>query len=267
MQLQQQKLLNLELLRDIHVPKVLLSDNAAEFTSELLRKLCEFYEINKCQITAYKPSSNGAVERTNRKIKDILKTLVKPNTEDWDLALEDVQFTINNTVNETVGESPHYLLYGYEKRLPNTLLDDATPPRHTYNYDDYIAWKTRRTYETIKQTRTRLKEAQSVQAKYYDKNTAKPKIVVGAQVYVQNHVPEGPNVKVSAKFQGPYRVLEVLKLNKLKIISESDLKERIVHTNHVKVIKTDSWSNKRIVELLKEVEQEPINNKYNLRKR
>ncbi|XP_064098246.1 uncharacterized protein LOC135209523 [Macrobrachium nipponense] len=51
-------------------PQTLLSDNAGEFTSDILKKLCEFYETYKCQFTAYKPSSNEAVERTNRKIKE-----------------------------------------------------------------------------------------------------------------------------------------------------------------------------------------------------
>lgn len=253
-------------------PQVLLSDNAAEFTSDILTKLCDFYEIQKCQITAYKPSSNGAVERTNRKIKDVLKTLVTPSTEDWDLTLEDIQFTLNNTVNESIGETPHFLLYGYQKRMPNSLLDDAAPPRRTYNYEDYIAWKTRRTYETVKVTRARLKELHKKSSKYYNNRSTIPSLKVGQQVYVLNHVLEGPNIKVSPKFRGPYRVLEVLKLNKFKLMHEITLKESIVHWNHIKVVHSEPWSSTQLKDLSN---KDKIDNKiessmtprYNLRRR
>ena len=53
-------------------PQTLLSNNALEFTSKLFSKSCTFYNIKKCNIIAHKPSSNGLVERTNRKIIEIL---------------------------------------------------------------------------------------------------------------------------------------------------------------------------------------------------
>ena len=223
-------------------PEVLLSDNAPEFVSDSLKKLCEFFDIKKCEITAYRPSANGAVERANKKIKDVLRTIVTPQSQDWDLALEDVQFTINNTVNETVGETPHYLLYGYQKRLPNTLLDDAMPMRQTYNYDDYVAWKLKKTYETVKKTRQNLKKGQLINKRYYDTDAVAPSINEGTQVYVKLHVRDGPNEKISPKFAGPFRVIELLNGNKYKLVKESNFEEKIVHWNHIKVIKTDPWS-------------------------
>ena len=117
-------------------PEVLLSDNAPEFTGEVLRKLCEFYGIKKCETHPYKPRSNGAVERTNRKIKDVLKTVVNHTTVDWDMVIDDLQLTLNNTVNMSTGETTHFLLYGYQKHMPLTLLDDARPPKPSINYCD-----------------------------------------------------------------------------------------------------------------------------------
>ena len=63
-------------------PEVLVSDNASQFTSELLSKMFYFYDAKKVQITPYNPSSNGAVERANGKIKAILKTLIDPSNLD-----------------------------------------------------------------------------------------------------------------------------------------------------------------------------------------
>ena len=225
-------------------PELLLSDNAAEFTSEILRKLCEFFDINKVEITPYKPSSNGAVERMNGKIKTILKSIVTPDSNEWDLALEDVQMIINKTVNETTGDTPHYILYGYTKRLPISLTDDARKPNNSYNYDDYISERLRKYYYTVKKTREQIKRCQLVWERNY-KSKNKKQINVGMVVYVKKMVPEGPNIKLSPRFDGPYRVLSVLGNNKYKLIDEN-CKEKIVHYNHMKLITGDiehDWKN------------------------
>ena len=39
-------------------PEILLSDNAPEFTSELIQMLCSFYDIKKCEVHPYKQSYN-----------------------------------------------------------------------------------------------------------------------------------------------------------------------------------------------------------------
>ena len=222
-------------------PEVLLSDNAAEFTSEILKKLCEFYEIKKVEITAYKPSSNGAVERMNKKIKDVLRTMITPSTVNWDVALEDVQLVINNSVNETLGETPHFLLYGYQKRLPLSLLDDAKPPRILYNYEDVIALRVKTYYDTVKKVRKMLEKGYETNKKYY-KSEEKKNIRIGKKVYVIKNIPEGPNIKVSPKFEGPYRVLEIMKLNKYKLVHEHTHKEIIAHYNTLKLVKNDCWN-------------------------
>ena len=66
--------------------------------------------------------------------------MVDPNTVDWDMVIDDLQLTLNNSVNTSTGETPHFLLYGYQKHVPLALLDDARPPRRLTNYVDYSQW-------------------------------------------------------------------------------------------------------------------------------
>ena len=219
-------------------PQVLISDNAQEFTSELLNKLCDFYDIKKVEITPWKPSSNGVVERANGRIKNVLRTIITPDTVDWDIYVDDVQMVLNNSINSTVGESPHFLLYGYEKRLPLSLLDDAKPPKQTYNYDDYIGQRIVQYYKYVKRTRAMLQEGQKRYEKYY-KAAPKKNIEIGNKVYVLKMIKQGPNTKVSPKFEGPYRVVEVLNNNKYKLIDEK-CKERIAHYNNLKIVKSEN---------------------------
>ena len=47
-------------------PEILLSDNAAEYKSEALKRFCKFYNINKLEISPYHPQSQGLAERVNR---------------------------------------------------------------------------------------------------------------------------------------------------------------------------------------------------------
>ena len=223
-------------------PEVLLSDNAPEYTGEVMEKLCKFFEIRKVHITPYKPSSNIAVERANQKTKNILKSMITPEVVDWDKLMEDVQLVINNSVNCSTGETPHFLLYGYSKRIPVSLCDDAIPPKKCYNYDNYIDQKLNVYFKNVRRARQELNKSQKNWEIHY-KAREKKGVQKGTQVYVLKHVAEGPNFKVSPKFEGPYRVIEILKGNKFKIVDEKDTRERIVHYNHLKIVnmKNESW--------------------------
>ena len=220
-------------------PQTLLSDNALEFTSELFRKLCEFYQIKKVNIVAHKPSSNGLVEWTNRKIVEVLRTLVTPKTGDWDLSLDDIQLTINNTVNEATVETPHFLLYGVEWRMLYSLLDDSSPPLSYSSYGEYISFRTRQAWDVIRKTRSLLKDAfKRVKCKYdWSSQEHRPK--VGQKAYVLKPFKEGPLYKASRKFDGPFRIVEVLKLNRCRLRHVSTLKDRVEHINNLKLIAHD----------------------------
>ena len=187
----------------------------------------------------------------------MLRTVVSPSTVDWDTVIDSVQMTLNNTVNETTGETPHFLLYGYQKRMPATLLDDARPLQRFYNYNDYSVWRHRLTCDTSHKTRQAIKKAEAVNKTYYDRSAVKPSATVGRQVFVQLHVPEGPNFKVSPKFAGPFRINKVLPHNKYEILHETSLEKKVVHWNHLKLTSPDPWT-KNDVEIANSETEGPV---------
>ena len=65
-------------------PKVLLSDNGAEFNNQVLEAICRCYGIKKANVLAYHPSSNGLVERQNRRVLEVLRQLPLAHTMNWD---------------------------------------------------------------------------------------------------------------------------------------------------------------------------------------
>src|SRR5215469_12810980 len=60
-------------------PDILISDNAAEFTSSLLQEICDMWHIKKSEITVRHPISNSICERENAKIENYLRHFVADN--------------------------------------------------------------------------------------------------------------------------------------------------------------------------------------------
>ena len=87
------------------VPTRLLSDNGPEFRSEVFNELLDSYNIKHTYTTPYKPSSNGAVERVNRSVIQLLKGLANDPT-DWDMKLGKAVVVYNNTWHEEIKNTP-----------------------------------------------------------------------------------------------------------------------------------------------------------------
>ena len=65
-------------------PLNLHNDRGTEFTATMHRCLCDLLRIHKMYSTAYNPQSNGAMERCNRTLLSMLRTVVSEQQNDWD---------------------------------------------------------------------------------------------------------------------------------------------------------------------------------------
>ncbi len=115
--------------------RVILSDNGTEFKNKVLEAVCHQYGIKQTFTAAYHPASNGLVERTNRKILEILRHAVDTTQEAWQDWLFQVAASISGSVNGSTGKTPQYIIFGCDKRLPYDLL--AQRPVPVYSVDDY----------------------------------------------------------------------------------------------------------------------------------
>ncbi len=110
---------------------MLLSDNGAEFRNAMSTEICSQYNIKQTFTVAYHPESNELVERANRKILDALPPVVNNLQDNWEDWLPQVTACMNSSINESTGKSPHYIMYGVDKRLPYDLL--ASRRKAVYN--------------------------------------------------------------------------------------------------------------------------------------
>ena len=76
--------------------------------------------------TTYRPQSNGEAKRVNQEIGTYLRMYCAEKPDDWSLYLADAQFAHNSRIHSTHGQTPFYLLHGYE---PTAYPSDiANPP-------------------------------------------------------------------------------------------------------------------------------------------
>ncbi len=111
-----------ELYCKYNTPKVLLSDNGTEFNNQMLSSICTEYSITKCNVLTYHPASNGMVERQNRKIIHHLRSLVgdvSSTSHEW---MPQVMASLNTSLHKSIGDTPHYIVFGQDKRLPFNFL-------------------------------------------------------------------------------------------------------------------------------------------------
>lgn len=96
------------------VPQTLILDNGCQFISRELNKLLSTYKVPNIHFTPkYTPQIN-TVERYNKTIVTALSTFVDEDHRAWDVNIAKIQFAINNSVNETTGYTPSFLVHGRE---------------------------------------------------------------------------------------------------------------------------------------------------------
>ena len=76
--------------------------------------------------TAFHPQMDGATERANRSIAQILRTVVSNDQQDWSDKCPMVEFAINSSVNATTGYAPFKLNYRYMPQSEQHISTDTT---------------------------------------------------------------------------------------------------------------------------------------------
>lgn len=109
----------------IAVPNRILTDNGPEFIAAEFNQVLDQFGIKHVHSTKYKASGNGAVERSNRTIIELLKGLVNNNPLTWDKELPTALVIYNSTKHSRLGISPSHFLLTKSHDIDNPLPVDA----------------------------------------------------------------------------------------------------------------------------------------------
>ena len=224
-------------------PNILITDNAAEFKSEFFTELCKLWRIRNANISIYHPISNSIVERENKNIENYLRHYVNSNHDDWGKFLPFCQIALNSSYNISIGNTPHFLLHYYIKRLPYNLPNYTSPFVETKSQNtnkeflhDYTAEMFERASAIRELSRDKLQTETAKIANRQHQNAPIRKANVGDRVYIISVKPPHQSPKLASRWKGPYLVVNVLKFGKYLLQCLETNKQFVLHIDNFKIV-------------------------------
>lgn len=210
-------------------PKAVLTDQGTHFINSLMRIVARKFKITQFKTTAYRPQSNGSVERSHHVLWEYLKQFTSKN--DWDEYLKLAAFSYNTSVHEGTKFTPYELVFGKLARVPSSdpPIGDST----NESYAEYLTTLFNRIRDTQSYARQNLIAAKERSKHYYDQRTQPRNFRIGKEAFLLKEPRKG---KLSDQYLGPYTIVEILRNNNVKI-DLGNGRTRVVHMDKLKLSK------------------------------
>ena len=203
-----------------------LSDNGTEFKNQLFEKIAKELGVEfKCYTAPYHPQSNGRIEGFHHFLKSCMTKHIS-TTMEWDQVVHLATAAYNFFPNEHSKESPFFLMFGRDPRVPlNTLL---TPKiRYMGTEENILSLEAlQRIYHLVAENLKIAKERL-----HKNQQTYPTKLKTEDMVMIKTHA-EGQFQPI---YKGYYRIVS-FKGNQVQVIPVEGGKPHFVHITDVKYI-------------------------------
>ena len=207
------------------LPKNIVSDRDVLFTSVFWSRLHRLIGTKLRMSSAYHPQSDGATERANRTVTQMLRQCIHPNQKDWVTKLPAIEFAINSARSVSTGYAPFFLNFG---RMPKSMIWPSSSSSEYPSVRDFALQKKLALMAAhdsilaarVKQTKDANKKRQSVPFKTGDLAYLSTKNI---------SFPRGLARKLLPKFLGPYKILQDFGNASFQLDLPPQLKRRGVH--------------------------------------
>ncbi len=224
-------------------PLTLHSDGGKMFESDLFKEMCSILDIQKTVTPRYRPQHNAVIERNNRTLIKMLKSVVEDNPKSWPDYLPFCMEAFNASVHSATGCTPNRLMFGCENRLPVHLMYGRAilEPEAPMCYSEYAEWLRDASQMASQKAREHLQKQTQRQKSYYDKNSMLRKFKVGDWVWVL-YPPELQD-KLGRPWEGPFLVIDKLGDVTYVVQKEKSGRKIKLHIDHIKRYDHDDTPN------------------------
>ena len=195
-------------------PRRLLTDRGQCFRSKLLKRLCQRMGVRQAFTSGYHPQTNAKAERYNRFLAEALTHYLGKKKGEWDNYLDAVTFAYRTSYIEAIEESPFFMLYGRDPRLPVDVMY-GSPEVEEIDRRTYKITLTEKLREAHKAVIDLQAEARAKNKFLQDRTRQPVTYNVNDWVLVWHAVKRVAKERTVAKkllrrWQGPYRVIQQL---------------------------------------------------------
>lgn len=180
------------------MPKNIVSDRDSLFTSIFWNRLNQLTGVELRMSSAYHPQSDGATERANRTMTQMLCQCVGSSQKDWAIRLPAIEFAMNSACSSTTGFAPFMLNNG---RMPLSMIwnkDTEFPGVRNF---------AQKMKDAILTAHDAILEARVKQTRIANRKRKDAPFIEGDLMYLSTKnitLPKGRARKLAPKFVGPY---------------------------------------------------------------
>ena len=214
-------------------PRRLMSDQASEFTGQVILELCDLLGITKIRMSPYHPQTYGAIERVHQTLRRMIAKMDPEKRAKWSLHLGPILITYNATRSLITGYSPYFLMFGCRPRLPVDLLFPTVKwDENSQTTDEYVTSLYDKLKSALASVRdTTLLEAQR-QKRLYDCKAGVVELHPGDKVLVKQDAFRGQRWKLKKRWgDALYMVVKRVadRIPAYEVENDTNKKRQVLH--------------------------------------
>jgi transposase InsO family protein len=199
-----------EIFRLHGMPRSIVSDRDVRFVSPFWKDFMGRLQTKLKFSTAYHPQTDGATERANQSVQQMLRGYVGARQDTWVSFLPLVEFAYNSSVHAATGTTPFFVAYGYE---PNSPMDVELSELGAHGVDNVanVHDRVELHKEVMDGVRAVLKDANDRMVRTANANRRDVQFNVGDKVLLSTtnmRWPQGTCAKFVPKYLGPFAVVK-----------------------------------------------------------
>ena len=189
-------------------PLQILTDQARNFESRVIRDVCSLLHIDKSRTTSYNPKANGVCERFNRTLQNMIAMYCTQNQRNWDEYLPQLLMAYRSTRNGSTNQTPNRMALGRDITLPmEAVSPNIRQPRTLIDTTEHVVKLQEQLSRIHDLARKNLKRSATYQKKRYDMTAQKRAFQRGDLVWVHEAVPKpGLTQKLAPLWKGPFLI-------------------------------------------------------------